>query len=165
LASAGLKVTSVEQDAGRRARRWAAAGIIRCTASSRVTLSAGAPGQAPFDVILVHGAAEVEPEALLRQLRDGGRLGIVMGLGRSGRAMVFRRIGATVSRRTRVRCRRPGAGRAGAQARNLLSDRVRRSAVFLCECRRAERPAAFLRGVLTRCACGFICTAFVIPAT
>lgn len=96
LASAGLKVTSVEQNAD------AARGALSAAGISGVDLikgdaGAGAPGQAPYDVILVHGAAEVEPEALLRQLRDGGRLGIIMGLGRSGRAMVFRRIGRHIS--------------------------------------------------------------------
>jgi len=37
-------------------------------------LAAGLPGEGPFDVILIGGAVEEEPEALLAQLADGGRL-------------------------------------------------------------------------------------------
>jgi protein-L-isoaspartate(D-aspartate) O-methyltransferase len=37
-------------------------------------LALGAPGQGPFDVILLNGAFEVLPEALLDQLAEGGRL-------------------------------------------------------------------------------------------
>jgi protein-L-isoaspartate(D-aspartate) O-methyltransferase len=37
-------------------------------------LAAGLPGEGPFDVIMVNGAIEVRPDALLAQLADGGRL-------------------------------------------------------------------------------------------
>jgi len=37
-------------------------------------LAHGAPAKAPFDVILVNGAFEVWPEALIAQLAEGGRL-------------------------------------------------------------------------------------------
>lgn len=42
-----------------------------CTTGS---LSAGAPAQAPFDLIFVNGAVETNLDALFAQLKDGGRL-------------------------------------------------------------------------------------------
>lgn len=60
-------------------------------------LSAGLPGEGPFDVILVNGAIEVRPDALLAQLADGGRLlavesaqGASVG---SGQMMLWERFG------------------------------------------------------------------------
>ena len=37
-------------------------------------LAAGAQGKGPFDVILVNGAFESQPDALIAQLAEGGRL-------------------------------------------------------------------------------------------
>ncbi len=96
MAAYGLTVTTLDHDAGSVRAALAEAG------AEGVTVVAGAANAArvaggPFDLILVEGAAEVEPLVLLEQLRDGGRLGIVMGLGRSGRVMIFRRIGGFVS--------------------------------------------------------------------
>jgi protein-L-isoaspartate(D-aspartate) O-methyltransferase len=53
-------------------------------------LAAGWPARAPYDVILLNGATEVVPEALLHQLRDGGRLACIMGRSPAGKAMLFR---------------------------------------------------------------------------
>jgi protein-L-isoaspartate(D-aspartate) O-methyltransferase len=63
-------------------------------------LEAGHPAGAPFDVILVHGACEADPAALLSQLADGGRLGVVIGRGRAGRATVFTRSGGAIGSRS-----------------------------------------------------------------
>jgi protein-L-isoaspartate(D-aspartate) O-methyltransferase len=56
-------------------------------------LAAGAPVQAPFDAILVNGAVEVVPSALLEQLKDGGLLAAIVTEGALSRAQVWRRIG------------------------------------------------------------------------
>ncbi|MDQ4061673.1 MAG: protein-L-isoaspartate O-methyltransferase [Pseudomonadota bacterium] len=56
-------------------------------------LEAGYPAVAPYDVILLEGAVEVLPEALLQQLKDGGRLVAVEGQGRSATAMRHVRVG------------------------------------------------------------------------
>ena len=53
-------------------------------------LNAGWPKGAPYDVILVEGAAEVVPDALLSQLKDGGRLLAVVGRAPMGKAMIYR---------------------------------------------------------------------------
>jgi protein-L-isoaspartate(D-aspartate) O-methyltransferase len=55
-------------------------------------LSQGWPGEGPYDLILLQGATEVVPEALLGQLASGGRLACVLGRGPAGKAMVYRRI-------------------------------------------------------------------------
>ncbi len=54
-------------------------------------LTAGAPAQAPFDVILLNGATEILPQSLCRQLKDGGRLACVFGRA-PGRATVYRSV-------------------------------------------------------------------------
>jgi protein-L-isoaspartate(D-aspartate) O-methyltransferase len=60
-------------------------------------LTQGWQPAAPYDVIFVNGATEVPPDALCRQLKDGGRLVAVVGRAPSGRAMVYRAVGADVS--------------------------------------------------------------------
>jgi len=62
-------------------------------------LSAGAPQHGPYDVILVNGACADEPESLLAQLADGGRLACVQGAGPIGRATLYLRTGDLVGRR------------------------------------------------------------------
>ena len=56
-------------------------------------LAAGWPGEAPYDAILLNGAVEVVPHALLRQLKEGGRLGAIVRSGAAGRATIHSRVG------------------------------------------------------------------------
>jgi protein-L-isoaspartate(D-aspartate) O-methyltransferase len=51
-------------------------------------LAEGAASEGPFDVIVINGGVEVVPDALLAQLKDGGRIGAVMMENALGRAMV-----------------------------------------------------------------------------
>ena len=60
-------------------------------------LTQGWEAAAPYDVIFVNGATEIAPDALCRQLKDGGRLVAVVGRAPTGRAMVYRAVGADVS--------------------------------------------------------------------
>jgi protein-L-isoaspartate(D-aspartate) O-methyltransferase len=53
--------------------------------------------KSPFDVIFLNGATEVVPQALCRQLKDGGRLLAVVGCAPTCRAMVYRSVGGSVS--------------------------------------------------------------------
>jgi protein-L-isoaspartate(D-aspartate) O-methyltransferase len=62
-------------------------------------LPEGAAGSGPYDVILVEGGLEIEPAALLEQLKDGGRLVGIRLEGALGYCRVWTRTGATVSRR------------------------------------------------------------------
>jgi protein-L-isoaspartate(D-aspartate) O-methyltransferase len=58
-------------------------------------LTAGAPNEGPFDAILVNGCVADMPDALLDQLKDGGRLAAVRSDGRVGQATVWRRHGTS----------------------------------------------------------------------
>jgi protein-L-isoaspartate(D-aspartate) O-methyltransferase len=60
-------------------------------------LTAGYPARAPYDVILLEGATEIEPQTLFPQLRDGGRLVCVRGGAAGGKSVVYRRSGDDVS--------------------------------------------------------------------
>ncbi|WP_269930037.1 protein-L-isoaspartate O-methyltransferase family protein [Aminobacter sp. HY435] len=62
-------------------------------------LAAGYAAEAPYDVIFVGGAVEQVPEALLSQLKQGGRLVAVEGYGNAGVAAVYLKNGATVTPR------------------------------------------------------------------
>jgi protein-L-isoaspartate(D-aspartate) O-methyltransferase len=74
-------------------------------------LKAGCPDEAPFDVILIGGAVDHVPEALLGQLRDGGRLVAVIGHGNAGAAHVFyNAAGVVTGRRAFIAAVRPLPG-------------------------------------------------------
>ncbi|MEQ8934563.1 MAG: protein-L-isoaspartate O-methyltransferase [Amphiplicatus sp.] len=60
----------------------------------------GAPSQGPFDVIFIGGAISVEPEALLRQLKEGGRLAAIRRTDGVSRAVIYRRAGEGFAART-----------------------------------------------------------------
>lgn len=83
-------VVAVEEDAALAAeaqRRLAAEGVD--TAAVAVgPLAAGHAKTAPFDVITLQGGVEVVPEALLAQLKEGGRIGAIFMDGALGTAMV-----------------------------------------------------------------------------
>lgn len=63
------------------------------------SLVGGWAAAAPYDVIILEGATEVVPEALLRQLRDGGRLVCILGGDPAARAMLYVRSGEDVGGR------------------------------------------------------------------
>ena len=63
-------------------------------ARANVTIASGAlavgwPAAAPYDAILINGAVEIPPQALINQLKDGGRLACVFGSGPAGRATLY----------------------------------------------------------------------------
>jgi protein-L-isoaspartate(D-aspartate) O-methyltransferase len=62
-------------------------------------LEEGYPSEGPFDVIVVEGAVEVVPDALLDQLKEGGRLVAIVGYGRAAAAKVFTRSAGEVGAR------------------------------------------------------------------
>lgn len=51
----------------------------------------GWPDDAPYDVIMLNGAAEIVPDAWLAQLKVGGRLGVIVREGAVGRARIYTR--------------------------------------------------------------------------
>ncbi|MCW9042319.1 MAG: protein-L-isoaspartate O-methyltransferase [Pseudopelagicola sp.] len=79
-------VVALEDDAGRVAEAQAA--LSEFGADNVVVqegeLSAGAPEHGPYDVILVEGGVEIMPEAILDQLKDGGRIACLFQEGALG---------------------------------------------------------------------------------
>jgi len=73
-------VIAVEEDAGwaAEAQRILAEEGVDNVAVVVGPLVKGAARHGPYDVILVEGGVESVPEALLAQLKDGGRIGCVM---------------------------------------------------------------------------------------
>lgn len=72
-------VTAVEEDADLAAtagQRLAAQGVTNVTVIAG-KLCEGAAKAGPFDVIILQGAAESVPAALLAQLKEGGRIGCI----------------------------------------------------------------------------------------
>ncbi len=99
LAKLAGSVVALEEDASlaRRAEEvLAALGITNVSVVSG-PLSAGWPARAPYDVIVLQGATEVEPRTLFSQLKEGGRLVCVRGRSAAGKAMIYRRANNEVS--------------------------------------------------------------------
>lgn len=88
LAAMGLEVTLVESDP-KLAELARANGIPAVEGA----LSAGHRKGAPYDVILVDGAVEQIPDALIAQLADAGRLGAGLVNGSVSRLVVGRKSG------------------------------------------------------------------------
>lgn len=92
LAKLAGKVVALEEDpalARSAAENLAALGADVTVATG--PLAAGWPEDAPYDAILLEGASEVAPEALLAQLKEGGRLLTVIGSGPMGKATIYRK--------------------------------------------------------------------------
>jgi protein-L-isoaspartate(D-aspartate) O-methyltransferase len=62
-------------------------------------LTAGYPGQAPYDVIFLNGSAETVPAALLEQLAEGGRMLLVRAGSGVGNATRTDKSGGVISER------------------------------------------------------------------
>jgi protein-L-isoaspartate(D-aspartate) O-methyltransferase len=98
LAHRALKVTSLECRAplAQMARdSLARNGMVNATVVD-VTAAAGAqglPAEGPFDVILLSGSVSAVPQALLQQLKPGGRLAAVVGDLPIMRARLYTRAG------------------------------------------------------------------------
>jgi protein-L-isoaspartate(D-aspartate) O-methyltransferase len=88
------EVVALEPEPALRARAEA----VLASIGAAVTVvagdpAAGSPDHAPFDVVLIDGAFEIEPAALLSQLAEDGRLVGVRGTGRSAAVVAIRRSG------------------------------------------------------------------------
>jgi protein-L-isoaspartate(D-aspartate) O-methyltransferase len=93
LARLAGSVVALEEDASlvqRAEENFAALGVANVSVV-RGSLSAGWPSRAPYDAIILQGATEVEPRALLSQLKVGGRLVCVHGHSAAGKAVIYRR--------------------------------------------------------------------------
>jgi len=99
LAQIAGQVVALEQDAGLvKTAETALAGIPNVSVVSGPLTGGWAQG-APYDVIVLEGATEVEPQAFCAQLKDGGRLVCVLGSGPNAKAMLYRRSGTELGGR------------------------------------------------------------------
>lgn len=60
-------------------------------------LTAGAPRQAPYSLIIIGGAVHRITETIVDQIAEGGRLVTVVSTGGVGRATIIRKIGGVIS--------------------------------------------------------------------
>lgn len=60
-------------------------------------LASGHPGQGPYDVIFINGAADEVPDSLLEQLADGGRLVYVKTGAGTDKAMLVNKVDGVTS--------------------------------------------------------------------
>jgi protein-L-isoaspartate(D-aspartate) O-methyltransferase len=99
LAELGAQVTALEEDTQLAA---AATNALADNGKIRVVtgpLASGHSANAPYDVIVIEGATEREPDALLGQLADAGRLVCLLGKGPYGKATLYKRSGADIGER------------------------------------------------------------------
>ncbi len=91
LARLAKSVTALEQDAD---LVRIAADMVPANGAANATvvqggLTEGVKAKSPFDVILINGAVETVPDALLLQLAEGGRLVAIVREGKQGHAHVY----------------------------------------------------------------------------
>ncbi|MBL8569775.1 MAG: methyltransferase domain-containing protein [Phreatobacter sp.] len=99
LARIAGQVTALEADAALAA---AAKTLLSGLANAVVVegaLEAGHAAGGAYDAILLQGSVEEVPDALLAQLKPGGRLVAVVGQGRAAKCLVHTRIGDEISAR------------------------------------------------------------------
>jgi protein-L-isoaspartate(D-aspartate) O-methyltransferase len=102
LARLAGSVVALEDEA---ARAQHCGEVLKALGVGNVTVATGAldagwPALAPYDVILVNGAIEVEPHGLFGQLKDGGRLVTVLGAGPAAKAIIYRKDRGEMGSRT-----------------------------------------------------------------
>jgi len=96
MAAMGASVTLWEPE---EAALTLAAGALDRAGASGVVATGVRPADGGFDAVLVSGACEVAPVSLFGLVREGGRLIVVEGLGRSARVMLYRRAGGSMAAR------------------------------------------------------------------
>jgi len=95
LAACSKEVLSLDPDPNLSITAGAAlesAGVKNAKAVSTPTVD-GWPDEAPYDIIMLNGAAEIVPEAWLEQLAPGGRLGVIVRQGAAGAARIYTKSG------------------------------------------------------------------------
>lgn len=95
LAHLASAVVGIEEDAALVEKAESRLGELEVinTAIVEGPLNAGKADQGPYDVIFIEGAVDDVPQALLDQLKDGGRLLTVRRDGMQGRAHMITRNG------------------------------------------------------------------------
>ena len=99
IAQLAEAVVAVEEDAVLAAAAQAALGTAGIDNAHVVTgpLSQGAAKHGPYDVILAEGAVEQVPDALLAQVKEGGRIGCLFMEGALGTCRIGYKHGVAIS--------------------------------------------------------------------
>lgn len=94
-------VVALESDAELAAEASERLLAIEASNAAVVTgpLEAGLAKEGPFDAIVIEGAVDEVPPAILQQLKDGGRLVAIVGRGNAARALCFTRSGDSFGER------------------------------------------------------------------
>ena len=88
MAKMGCDVIAVEEDAALADAARVQLGALAKVKVVTAGLTAGAPTDGPYDAIVVQGGVEQVPEALLAQLKNGGRIGALFMQGALGTARI-----------------------------------------------------------------------------
>jgi protein-L-isoaspartate(D-aspartate) O-methyltransferase len=99
LADAVMAVEADEALAAEAQRTLSAEGVDNAAVITG-PLAAGAAKHGPYDVITVQGGVEVVPQAIIDQLKDGGRIACVFMTGALGEARVGYKSGGNVTWRS-----------------------------------------------------------------
>lgn len=99
IARVAEAVVAVEEDAGLAGQAEALLAAEGCdnAAVIEAPLSAGSAKHGPYDVIAIQGAAETVPQALLDQLKEGGRIGAIFMEGALGVCRIGHKIDGRVN--------------------------------------------------------------------
>jgi protein-L-isoaspartate(D-aspartate) O-methyltransferase len=92
-------VVAIEEDEtlAKAAEATLAAQSVHNVAVVRAPLKDGAAKHGPYDAIIIEGAVEVMPDAILAQLKDGGRIAAIFADGALGVVRIGYKIDGTVS--------------------------------------------------------------------
>lgn len=99
IARVAEAVVAIEDDADmaqEAEKRLADAGVFN-VAALHGKLTEGNAQQGPYDVILIEGAVEEIPAAILDQLKDGGRIGTIFMEGSLGIARIGHRLNGRIN--------------------------------------------------------------------
>ncbi len=99
LARLAEAVVAVEEDEGfaAEAQRTLSAQGVDNAAVIAGPLAAGSSRHAPFDVVVIQGGVEVVPQAVIDQIREGGRIGAIFMQGALGVARIGYKAGGTIT--------------------------------------------------------------------
>jgi protein-L-isoaspartate(D-aspartate) O-methyltransferase len=96
MAEAVVAIEDHEEMASEAERRLAEAGVFN-VAVLNAPLAEGAPKQGPYDAILIGGAVEEVPGAIIDQLKEGGRIAALFSEGRLGVVRIGHRLNGRVN--------------------------------------------------------------------
>jgi protein-L-isoaspartate(D-aspartate) O-methyltransferase len=97
LSALGLDVVALETEVSAARAATAGDSRIRCVEGP---LNRPPAGMGPFDVIVINGAFETTPKALIAALAEGGRLVGLSARGQAKRIVLFEKVAGGVSERT-----------------------------------------------------------------